>query len=652
MTGDATEHGLDRQPQRGTRVSRGLSVGLKLGFIAAAATSVVLAGMAYLTIRFFHDQLLRVITEAGMTESDALRIVLEEQMMAGDRKLLKRLISDVGKESGIAWIGVVDKEGRVQVSSAGELEGHKFKVSAPECNACHASAPAQRLRSTALVRPDGGVLRTVTPMINREQCHRCHGSDHRLNGVLIIDRTLNPVQAAIATSRTQVIVGSAAALFALLASVGFAVERMVLRRLRRLRQATRQLGQGDPAARAGDEGKDELGGLARDFNDMAGRLDTAMATLAAEKTRLEGILNGIADGVVLVDARMLVVAMNRALAALLPEGTWPAPAVDYRRLRREAGIEEAATGQAPAERALSGGRLEKEIVKLRRPAGGGAEPPATERAVEIYAQPVRLDGGSAAAVIEVWRDVTDRLALEVGLGQSERLASLGMLASSVAHEVGNPLASIAAAVEGLLCRIDSTDGVRSDELREYLEIVRTQVFRCHGVNQRLLSFARASSSDLTVVDAAKTVRDVLALVAHQARSQKVEVKADIAGPAPAAAEDMMLDMVVLNLVLNALKVMPSGGVLSVAVQNVPDGVMVEVADTGPGIPETMKQHLFKPFRSARQDGGGTGLGLFLSQNLVRRCGGQIAVRSEPGKGAAFTVRLRRSTLPIGPGGAP
>ncbi|MDI7269546.1 MAG: HAMP domain-containing sensor histidine kinase, partial [Myxococcota bacterium] len=137
-------------------------------------------------------------------------------------------------------------------------------------------------------------------------------------------------------------------------------------------------------------------------------------------------------------------------------------------------------------------------------------------------------------------------------------------------------------------------------------------------------------------------REVLALVAPQARAQQVEVRARADQPAPAKAEELLLEQVFLNLVRNALQAMPTGGVLTVDVGLEGDFVVAVVSDTGPGIPEAMRNHLFQPFRRDRPDGAGTGLGLFLCHTLVRRCGGAIAVASEPGKGTTFHVRLRRS----------
>jgi signal transduction histidine kinase/HAMP domain-containing protein len=619
-----------------SRFSARFRLRAKLALLAAAVTTAVLASTAYLTIRLFRDQLLQVLSQASSSQSDELRIVLEEQMMASDLTLLRRLVTDIGEEPTIGWVAVLDREGRVQITSDPAAMGHVIETSSPDCRVCHELPAAERLRSISLMREVGGVLRTVTPILNKPACHRCHGSEARLNGVLIVDRSLAPLERGIVSSRAQVIAGSAAAVFALLATLGFAVERLVLARLRRLREAARELGRGNLNARLSDATSDELGDVARDFNAMAEALATALADVSAERRQLDELVNGIADGVALVDVGLKLVTTNRAFDRRLPPEVRAARGTSYAEVARAAGFEAADGASSVAQRALATSRLEKEIV---RPSGGDVD-----RCEEIYAHPLRGADGSVTAVIEVWRDITDRMELEAGLEQSERLAQIGVLASGVAHEVGNPLAAIAAAVEGLLRRMDEATGWDPAEVREYLEIVRRQVFRCRDVTERLLGFARVPSRQLTTIDAAAAAREVLALVARQARVQGVEVRAALASPACAVAEPLLLEQVFLNLVLNGLQSMPAGGVLTVEARASEEAVSVTVSDTGPGIPESVRRNLFQPFRPARANGRGTGLGLFLSHALVQKCDGTLTVESEPGKGAAFTVGLRRAPL--------
>jgi signal transduction histidine kinase/HAMP domain-containing protein len=626
-------------PARTRRLTARFRLRAKLGFLAATATLAVLASTAYLTLVVFRGQLLELLAESSSHQSDVLRVVLEEQMTGGDLKPLRRIVDDLAHEPNIVWVGVVNAQGRVRISSDPRAIDLLNDKAAPDCRVCHDREPRDRLRSVTLLRPSGEVLRTTTPLLNRPACHRCHGDEQRINGMLIIDRSLGPLQKAIVSSRAQVIAGSTAAVLALLLTLGPAVEWLVLSRLRRIREAARELGRGNLAARAPETATDELGDLSRDFNAMAAALAAALARLGAERQQLEELVNGISDGVVLLDVGLKLVTANRAFEARLPAHLRAGAGTSHAVVARAAGYESADGSSSVAQRALASEQLEKEIVRV--PGEDG------ERVEEIYAQPLRGAEGRVTAVIEVWRDITHRAELEAGLEQSERLAAIGMLASGVAHEVGNPLAAIAAAVEGLLRQAERPGGCDPVELKEYLELVHKQVFRCRDVTERLLGFARIPTRQLTAVDAAAAAREVLALVAPQSRAQRVEVRAALAEPAFVVAETLLLEQVFLNLVVNALQAMPAGGVLTVAARELGDAVAVTFADTGPGIPDSVRRDLFRPFRRHRPNGEGTGLGLFLSQALLRRCEGTISVESERGKGTLFTVRLKRARAEAG-----
>jgi len=617
---------------RARTFSVGLRLRAKLGFLAATATLAVLASTAWVTLRLFRAEMLSLLEESSSQQSDVLRVVLEEQMLAANLAPLRKIVADLGKEPDIEWVAVLNAEGRVRITSDPRMLDAVIDRGSPDCRVCHELEPGRRSRSVTLVHPGGGVLRTTTPFLNRLACHRCHGEETRMNGILVVDRALGPLERAVASSRAQVVAGSAAAVFALLATLGFAVERIVLARLRRLREAARELGRGSLGTRAVDPSPDELGDLARDFDTMAGALQGALDRLGAERRQLHELVDGISDGIVLLDDGLKLVVANRAFALRLPPGLAPAQGTPYLSLARAAGFEGADGSSSVAQRALASERLEKEIVRVTGPDG--------ERTEEIYAQPLRDGDGAVTGIVEVWRDITDRMELEAGLEQSERLAAIGMLASGVAHEVGNPLAAIATAVEGLLRRLDGPGEDEPRVLKDYLEIVRKQVFRLRDVTERLLGFARVPSRQPTRVDAAAAAREVLALVAHQARAQGVEIRTSLSSPVHTVAEPLLLEQAFLNLVLNALQAMPRGGTLTVEARTEGEAVLVSVEDSGHGISETVRRRLFEPFRRGRPDGAGTGLGLFLTQTLLRRVDGAISVESEPGRGARFTVRLR------------
>lgn len=603
----------------------------KLVLVLVTATAVVFAANAWRTIGYFDAAILDVTQQASIADSNEIRGVLEEQMLQKDRRALFRLVDVVGEAPGVSWVGILDVHGTAKVSSDPRRLLKRLDEASFEQQRLDAWRGGAEPSTIVLFPPGGHVLRTLTPLPNAARCQRCHSSASRVNGMLIIDRSLEPLHGTLAVSRKRSMLGGVILLALLLGIMGLVVEGAVLRRVERLRTAARRLGSGDLSARARDPSPDELGDLARDFDDMAQRLESAMMAVASQRRQLEELVSGIADGIVLLDLDGRVLVVNQALAARIA-GAVPRPGDAYRDLVLAAGLEIPEGGQLPAERVPASGALEKAVARASR----------GDRVEELYAQPLRAPDGKVIAVIEVWRDITDRRELEAGLEQSERLASLGVLASSIAHEVRNPLASIITAVDGLLARLGDGTPASSGELRDYLEIVRKQVFRCDAVTERLLGFARVPGGGDVLVDVASAAREVLALVLPEARSQGVDCEVRAPVPAFATAPAMLVEQVFLNLVLNALKAMPSGGRLLVEVTGDEGSVAVSFSDTGRGIPEDVARRLFQPFHRVRRERSGTGLGLFISQALMTRAGGAIAVDSRPGQGTTFVVRLRRA----------
>ncbi|MBI5529305.1 MAG: HAMP domain-containing protein, partial [Deltaproteobacteria bacterium] len=210
------------------------------------------------------------------------------QMMAGDRSAIARVVSDLARRSDLQWVGVLDRHGRIQVSSDPGVVGQIVDPASPECRICHDTASPPESFSATVFRPDKAVFRTVTPIRNHGKCHGCHGAEPKLNGLLVMDRPASPLEAAVQNSRTQVLAGSAAALIALVASLWFAVDSVVLGRLRRLHRAARMLADdaGDSVSNGGAPAGYPV--LSRDLNDMAGSSGDEVGTLARAFERMVG----------------------------------------------------------------------------------------------------------------------------------------------------------------------------------------------------------------------------------------------------------------------------------------------------------------------------------------------------------------------------
>ncbi|MBK9169855.1 MAG: HAMP domain-containing protein [Bryobacterales bacterium] len=225
---------------------------------------------------------------------------------------------------------------------------------------------------------------------------------------------------------------------------------------------------------------------------------------------------------------------------------------------------------------------------------------------------------------------------------SERLASLGKLAATVAHEVNNPLFGILTYAR--LSLRDLEAGEVSPEARErlidQLRVVERESKRCGEIMRNLLSFARQSPRQLALADINELVRRSAKLVQHRAEMQGIFLGKDLAEDLPEVhCEAGQIQQVLLALLVNACDAMPSGGELTVTTRRNGDGVTVVVRDSGTGIPAEDLPQIFEPFFTTKEDDHGTGLGLAVAKSIVDRHGGTIGVESAPGQGTVFTIGL-------------
>ena len=226
------------------------------------------------------------------------------------------------------------------------------------------------------------------------------------------------------------------------------------------------------------------------------------------------------------------------------------------------------------------------------------------------------------------------------LVKSEKLAAIGQLTASVAHEINNPIAVI----QGNLDLMRETLGERALPVHAELKLLDEQVERMRLIVTQLLQYARPTeyAGYVEALDVNRVMDECLVLAGHLLAQTRIEVARDLAATQHAGFNRQELQQVLLNLIINAIQVMPQGGRLSLRTRDwVQDGaacgVVLEVGDTGPGLSPQVLDHLFRPFFTTRNDGNG--LGLWISQGLVERYGGVIEAANAPSGGAVFIVRL-------------
>lgn len=227
--------------------------------------------------------------------------------------------------------------------------------------------------------------------------------------------------------------------------------------------------------------------------------------------------------------------------------------------------------------------------------------------------------------------------------RSEQLASVGFLAAGVAHEINNPLASVALCAESLEGRIAETlnpDDPQHQVIFQYLRMIQSEAFRCKGITEKLLDFSRIGQSRRQSADLGELVQGVIEMLGHLGKYQRKELRLEAEAPVIAPVNPQEIKQVVLNLLTNALDSVADGGAVRVIVSKREGDAEIAVVDNGCGMSGDVIDHVFEPFFTRRKEGQGTGLGLSISYRIVSDHGGAITAESPgPGQGATFRVRL-------------
>jgi PAS domain S-box-containing protein len=356
-----------------------------------------------------------------------------------------------------------------------------------------------------------------------------------------------------------------------------------------------------------------------------------------ERDRLNLILENVANPIVVTDPSGQFILMNQPAERLLQLSEQPL-------------TQRAATAYRANTKFTSFlSQLGLDPASVRRGEIELADPETGEPlTMSVTATEVSDELGTVTAVVSVLQDLTkirelERRTLEQQLFESEKLAALGRLAATVAHEINNPLEAI---LNALYLVISHTG--QDDPNRRFLDIASRETKRVSGIIRQMLGFYRAGAATVAV-DVNSLLQETLVLLEHQLRAHHVTVQSTLDASVPAAnGSPDQLKQVFMNLILNAEEAMPDGGTLSISTR-LSKGtdtdflagsyVLAQVRDSGTGVPEEHLPHIFEPFYSTKREARGTGLGLWVSLGIVQNFGGQLSVRSRVGRGTTFTVAL-------------
>ena len=389
---------------------------------------------------------------------------------------------------------------------------------------------------------------------------------------------------------------------------------------------------------------------ARDAARMRKQERAAAAELVRKREQIErseqllrAVLDSVPDGVLVAGGDHRILACNPAARALLQlEGEGDNLDACLRDLAvfGPDGVSRLSPERRPLAIALGGVSVDRETLVYRTPGG--------DRYLSVSARPLEVGSGVQGA-IAVFRDVSGERSAQEQLMISDRMASVGMLAAGVAHEINNPLAAVLANVDLIASSLAETttlDAAELTEVREMAEDARDATQRVRQIVKDLKIFSRHEDTEAAAVDLRRMLDSTLRMAWNEIRHRARLIK-DFGTTQPVRGTESRLGQVFLNLVVNAAQAIPEGhaesNTIRVLTRTEPRGVIVEVTDTGPGIPLEVKQRLFTPFFTTKKQGEGTGLGLAISHRIITGLGGTIEVDSELGRGTTFRVILPAAT---------
>ncbi|UCE17865.1 MAG: HAMP domain-containing protein [Gemmatimonadota bacterium] len=557
-----------------------------------------------------------------------------QAIVADDYLVLQEILDSVHSKKDIIQAMILDNDGNILVHNDTRLVGHTL--------ADALSTDAIRANSERSVRiQHGGTTPawdvSVPVMILNKKV-----------GTARIIFSLESAYSEIAKTRNTVLTIGA---FAFLSGIflSMVLGRIIARPLYKLVDATRRIGKGDLSYRVRIDSGDEIGELAKAFDQMIEglverdtQLEEKMAQLSELSSYNENILQSMSSGVITVDLRGSIVTLNKSAEKITGLMKDDVKGKDVRSI-----VSFDPSFRDIIFKALSSGKEIRNIeVKYKNLQD-------RKLTLQVNTRLLKTFEGKTIGVLTVFNDLTEIKKLEEDMKRAERLATLGTTAASIAHEVRTPLTSLSTFTELLPIKYNDPKF-----RKRFQAIVPAQVDRLINLVNDLLDFSRVETLHFQDTQINTIVKEAADVLAEKTSECGVRMDLDLASNLPVIRVDREhISQVFLNVIQNALQAMPDGGELKIASAYAdydasqckdtverslyPGFVEISFSDNGFGIAEENMEKLFEPFFSTRSKG--TGLGLAISYRIVKDHGGSIQVRSEVGRGTTFVIFLPKRT---------
>ena len=437
-------------------------------------------------------------------------------------------------------------------------------------------------------------------------------SNGAVAGVARVALPLTQIDKSLQHINRVIIIGAViAAVTAIL--LAFQLLRITTEPVKKLTQLSKRMAQGELDQEIQITSRDEVGELARAFNQMAVRLKEMVALITNERDRMATILSNIDDAIFMVNGNGKITAMNRAAESIFQISEGKALGHTFIEIVRDHELN----------------RLLQRCLSTRRQQTGAVEIKPKKQFLGVVATPLSGDGGCLAHI----QDLTELRRLEM-IRQD--------FISNISHELRTPIASVKALAETL------NEGAVEDPsvAKDFLSRINAEADKLAQMVQELGELSRIESGEAPLQIRSINIAEAIGHAVDRLRAQadRAELKLDIDSPPTlpeVLADEARVEQVLVNLIHNAIKFTPSGGRISISAKAKDNDIMVSVADTGIGIPPDDLPRIFERFYKADKSrtGGGTGLGLAIAKHIVEAHDGRIWAESVEGKGSNFNFTL-------------
>ena len=622
------------------------SIAAKLILTVGLVQLIALSSWTLVSINNQKARLTESILAATDRLTNTIRLGTHYAMMLNSRDDITQIITNIGKVSEIYNIRIYNKAGQIKFSDHGGEVNRTTDIEAEACYVCHRTDPPlenldlkQRMR---YFRSDQGyrLLGIIAPIRNDPGCStgscHFHPPDKKILGALDVVVSLRQTDQQIHRTETRMVIFTVSVFLVTSIIILVVLMLFVTRPIHLLIDGTRAIAQGDYRKRVDLKGRDEMGSLARAINRMGDDIGKQQAELNKQRDEYQNLFESVPCLITVQDRNFRLLRYNKEFKERF------APGKDDFCYHAYKG-RDCRCNPCPVEQTFADG-----LSHYAEESGISKD--GRQNFWIVRTSPIRDDQGNIVAAMEISHDITERVETEQQLIQASKMATLGEMATGIAHELNQPLSVIKTISSFFLRKTERGEALDTEALATMLGKVDNNVDRATRIINHMRQFARKTDQELAAVQVNDVLRSAFEIFSQQLKVRGIIVKWSLAESLPKVkADPQRLEQVFINLLINARDAIeekqgkPHSDVeeecieISTGVGQL--NVVCRICDTGIGVPEAVREKIFEPFFTTKEVGKGTGLGLSISYSIIKDYRGNIEVVAHSPQGACFVITL-------------